>query len=90
MAQRKQRRTSWSRRALFYIFFPLVVWGIAFLVWFYWYDLRRVGKQDYTDRPKAAGDSDSEPKERPAKIRPQEKIQEEDRKKLEDIIKRRG
>src|SRR4030095_2429174 len=63
MAQRKQRRTSWSRRALFYIFFPLVVWGIAFLVWFYWYDLRRVGKQDYTDRPKAAGDSDSEPKE---------------------------
>ncbi|HEX2929688.1 MAG TPA: hypothetical protein VHV54_08250, partial [Candidatus Binatia bacterium] len=66
MAQKKRRRVSWGRRALFYVFFPLVVWGIAFLVWFYWYDLRHVGKQDYPDRPKAVSDGDrNEPKEPP-------------------------
>lgn len=92
MAQKKkQRRVSWGKRALFYILIPLVVWGIALLIWFYWYDLRNVGKQDYTDRPKSEPKNEkNEPLERPTKLRPQEKIQEEDRKKLEDIIKRRG
>jgi len=92
MAQkRKQRRVSWGRRVLFYILFPLIVWGIALLIWFYWYDLRKIGKQDYTDRPKSELKSEKhEPRERPTKTRPQEKLQDEDRKKLEDIIKQRG
>ena len=93
MAQKKKRRVSWSRRALCYILFPLFVWGIGFLLWFYWYDLRRIVTKDYpsTDRPKASRQSDRrEPEERPAKNRVPEKILDEDRQKLEDIIKRRG
>jgi hypothetical protein len=93
MAQKKKRRGRWGERALFYILFPLVVWGVAFLVWFYWYDLKKlVAKESsYTDRPKAVRQNDGgEPEKRPAKNRAPEKLLDEDRRQLEDIIKRRG
>jgi len=93
MAQKKKRRVSWGRKALYYLLFPLIVWGIALLFWFYWYDLRRLFNKDYAtkDRPKAARQSERrESEERPSKNRAQEKILDDDRKKLDDIIKRRG
>jgi hypothetical protein len=91
MAQKKKRGGGRGRRVLFYIFFPLIVWGIAFLVWFYWHDLRRLVESSPQDRPKAARQSERrEPEERPERNRAQEKIQEEDRKKLQDILKQRS
>lgn len=78
---------------MFYIFFPLFIWFVAFLIWFYWYDLTRLfsGK---TQKSKAAVKASrkldkSEQADAPPAKRPQEKILEEDRKSLEDILKRR-
>ena len=66
---------------------PLICWFIAFLIWFYWYDLTGSGeKRANQTRPAIkANPSDSAP----SKV-PSEKILEEDRKRLEDILKRRG
>ncbi|MGN6717827.1 MAG: hypothetical protein ACTHLX_10590 [Candidatus Binatia bacterium] len=64
---------------------PLITWFVACLIWFYWYDLTGTAERR-TDRPVAkATPSESAP----AKA-PKERILEEDRKKLEDILKRRG
>jgi HAMP domain-containing protein len=66
---------------------PLIAWFSAFLIWFYWYDLTGA-PQKTTDlsRPVAKANPSDSP---PAKA-PKERILEEDRKKLEDILKRRG
>jgi len=93
MAQKRRKKRSWLRSLLFYIFFPLVIWLVAFLVWFYWYDLTRLFSGEAAKSKTAAKASrkldKSEQVEAPPANRPQEKILEEDRKSLEDILKRR-
>ena len=90
MATRKRKKRGWLRTLLFYILFPLVVWFVAFLFWFYWRDLSAWFSKD--DAP-ANPPGRVKPRERsdtaPAK-RPPEKILEEDRRKLDEILKRRG
>jgi flagellar biosynthesis/type III secretory pathway M-ring protein FliF/YscJ len=91
MAQKKKQRRSRGRTLLFYIIFPLIVWFVAFLVWFYWYDLRHllVKNQEPKARPQAARQVDKSDKaERSPAKRSQEKIFDEERKKLGDIIER--
>jgi len=93
MAQKKQRRESRVRRALFYIFFPFLVWGVAFFLWFYWKDVNRIlsGQSSPGARSKAVRQSDGgEGEKRPGKNRALEKIENEERRKLEELIKRRG
>ena len=91
MAQRRRRKTSWVKRLVIYLFVPLTVWLMAFLVWFYWFDLREffVKDQAFKNRPEAARRLDKSDKaERPAAKRSPEKIFDDERKKLDDIIKR--
>jgi len=91
MAQKKRQRRSRGRTLLFYIIFPLIVWFVAFLVWFYWYDLRHLFVKDPEPkaRPQAARQVDKGDKaERSPAKRSQEKIFDEERKKLGDIIER--
>jgi hypothetical protein len=91
MAQRRRRKISWIRRFVIYLFVPLTVWLMAFLVWFYWFDLREFFVKDQTakNRSKAARQIDKSDKaERPAAKRSPEKIFDDERKKLDDIIKR--
>ncbi len=78
---------------LFFLLFPLIVWFAAFLIWFYWYNI--VGMfSKAEDKTKAAPKSEIRQEQRekseslPAK-QPAEKILDEDRRKLEDILKRR-
>ena len=90
MATRKRKKRSRPRTLLFYILFPLVVWLVAFLLWFYWRDVSAwLSKGDArVNSPggvKPRERSDTAPAERP-----QEKILEEDRRKLDEILKRRG
>ncbi|HEY5627314.1 MAG TPA: hypothetical protein VIR79_05175 [Nitrospira sp.] len=69
---------------------PLVVWLIAFLVWFYWYDIAELaGRHRIQPKPapKAARKTE-EFKPRPQK-RAGEDIPNEDRRRLEDIINKR-
>ena len=94
MAHKKKRPVAWGRKVFFYISFPFVVWALAFLLWFYWYDLRKLLRTDDVSKDGARPSPQSDKLEsegRPSpKNRTQEKILEDDRKKLDDIIKRRG
>jgi hypothetical protein len=93
MAQRHRQKRSWLKRLFVYIFVPLAVWIVAFVIWFYWYDFRGHSGKDNEpkNRPKATREFDKAEKvERGAAKRPPEKIFDEERKKLEDIIKRQS
>ena len=90
MATRKRKKRSWLGTLIFYILFPLIVWFVAFLLWFYWGDVSAwLSKGDAPPNPpvrvKPRERSDTAPAERPP-----EKILEEDRRKLDEILKRRG
>ena len=93
MAQRKRKKRNWLRTALFYLLFPLVVWLAAVLLWFLWSDLTGPFFKA-ADKPKAAVKRESkiEAREKTDSKKPepvQEKILDEDRRKLEDILKQR-
>jgi hypothetical protein len=98
MARRTQTKKNWLRGIVFFIGFPLIVWFAAFLMWFYWHDLSRWFADEPPRRtaPKAARARENEQRregasaERPKSERSQEKILEEERRKLEDILKRRN
>jgi hypothetical protein len=66
---------------------PLLCWAVAFLIWFYWYDLTGTAeKRVERTRPVVkAKPSDSTPAKAPS-----ERIFDEERKTLDDIVKRGG
>ncbi|HXV81645.1 MAG TPA: hypothetical protein VEG60_17330 [Candidatus Binatia bacterium] len=83
MATKRKRKTSWVKALLFFILTPFVVWALAFLIWFYWYEITggpgnippaKVSKE--IERPIKSSDKTA-----------QERIGEEDRRKLEEILK---
>jgi len=93
MARKKHRKKGWRRTLGVFLAIPLAVWLIAFLLWFYWYDLSKLFTQDAPPRvsPNPARQSETDDRrERKPAPEPQEKIFEEDRKKLEDVLKRRN
>ena len=85
MAKRRKRRTSWLKALLFFTLTPFVVWALAFLIWLYWYDITSFfGPSDNIPATKTKEIKRlTQPSEKP----PQERIREEDRKKLEEILK---
>jgi flagellar basal body-associated protein FliL len=88
VASRKRKKRSWLKMLLVFICVPLVIWAGAFLVWFYWYELTGSGA---SDNSRARVGSTPKRADQPVPVkRPQEKILEEDRKKLEDILKRQS
>lgn len=93
MARKKSPKRHWLRILVLLIATPLIVWAVAFLVWLYWYDLKGLLADEPQRRevPKAAR---TLPKDgsssRPGSEAPQERITDEDRRKLEDILKQRN
>ena len=73
--------------------FPLIVWFVAFLIWFYWYNI--VGMfPDTEHNTKTVPNSETGQERREisqtsAAKAPAEKILDEERQKLDDILKRR-
>jgi hypothetical protein len=92
-ARKPRQRRGWLRIVLFFLLFPLIVWFVAFLIWFYWYNI--VGLfSDTEHKAKAVPKSETRPERRekspiPPANAPAEKILDEDRQKLDDILKRR-
>jgi hypothetical protein len=90
VAKRKRKKRSWIKTLLRYILIPIAIWFIAFLIWFYWshvVGLFSTGAEKPNAVPKATRrdeKSEAAPDKRGA-----EKILDEDRKKLEDILRRR-
>lgn len=87
MATRKRKKRSWIKTLIIYTTLPLAVWLIAFILWFYWREISAAfGPASEQSRPPAKSNRTNVA---PAK-QPREKILEEDRKNLEDILKRRS
>jgi len=84
VAQKRRKKGSWLRSLLIFIFVPLIVWFLAFLIWFYWDDITILFTKE---TPKPAGKA--EKVEPASKNKAEEKILDEDRKKLDAIIKQR-
>jgi hypothetical protein len=73
---------------LFFILTPLVVWFLAFLIWLYWTDITRLfNPGDKTPPAKASKEVERSGKQSDKTT--QERIGEEDRRKLDDILKKR-
>jgi hypothetical protein len=93
MARKKKQKIRWLRILLLFIFVPLFVWSAAFVIWFYWYDINGWLKPDRAQRtqPRATVQGERSGTREPASAkRPRERILDEDRKKLEDILRRRN
>ena len=93
MARKKQPRKSRLGKVILLLIAPFFVWLFAFLIWFYWNDLSRWFANEQIPRrqaPNARPAEKMERRERPTPEQPQEKILEEDRRKLEEILKRRN
>lgn len=93
MARKKKRKKIWLRILLLFIFVPLTAWSIAFLIWFYWYDIVSGLKPDrsWKSQPNAVRQREREEvRDTGGSKSPRERILDEDRKKLEDILKRRN
>ena len=96
MAQKQKKRKSKRgvlRTVLFYILFPLSVWFVAFLLWFYWHNLTRLfGHTEPKAKPSVKSERRIDKVERDGSApanQPKEKLSDEDRKKLDEILKRR-
>jgi hypothetical protein len=93
MARRKKQRKRTWRTLLLFVLVPLTVWFGAFLLWLYWYDLNNWFMPDSARRAGPEPARQIEPNDHRGRSpvpAPQEKLFEEDRQKLEDILKRRG
>jgi len=86
MAKKRRRKRSWLRKLLFFICTPLIIWFLAFLIWFYWNDITGLSSR----HNRTPGTRAEKPVDRPSKQSDktaQERIPEEDRSKLEEILK---
>ncbi len=92
MARKKQPKRRWLRALVLLITVPLIVWAGAFLLWLHWHDLNRwLGSEDAAQHTPHTPPliRKEEARSRGVPERPQEKITDEDRRNLEDILKRR-
>jgi hypothetical protein len=93
MAQKKKpKKTSWVKIALLYIFVPIIIWFLAFVAWLYWDDIAKLFSKDSSRErnvPRASRKLENPDKSTAPSRRPQEKILDDDRKTLEDILKQR-
>jgi hypothetical protein len=86
VAKKKRRKRSRLRTLFLFVLTPLIIWLLAFLLWFYWNDLSKLFREDpgrSQTAPKATRKVDP-----PAKNRSGERILEEDRRKLDEILKK--
>jgi hypothetical protein len=86
VAQKKRKKRHWFRSLVFFVMTPLTVWALAFLIWLYWGDITRLFNPG-ANTPPAKASKEVERSTKPSDKTAQEGIGEEDRKKLDDILK---
>lgn len=88
MAKKTRRKRSWLRTLFLFVLTPLIIWLLAFLLWLYWKDVSQLFRGDPTPiQPASKGTGKAE---QPAKNPSKERILEEDRRKLDEILKKQG
>ena len=88
MAKKKRRKRSWLRALFLFVLTPLIIWLLAFFLWFYWNDLSKLFSGD--PRRNQTAPKTTPKAEQPGKNRSKETILEEDRRKLDEILKKQG
>jgi hypothetical protein len=86
MAKKRRRKRSWLRKLLFFICTPLIIWFLAFLIWFYWNDITGLSSR-HNRTPGTRAEKPFDRSSKQSDKTAQERIGEEDRRKLEDILK---
>ena len=89
MARKTRRKHRWLRSLVLFVTVPILVWVLAFLAWFFWRDITRLfDKKGATKTPPRVlrGTEKTQPRR---ENKSQEKIPEEDRRKLDEILKNR-
>ena len=87
MAQKKSKKTSWLRTLLLFIFIPIIIWVLAFMAWFFWRDITKLFDKRGPAKTSPAVSRGTEKAQPRRENKSQEKIPEEDRKKLDEILK---
>jgi hypothetical protein len=82
VARKSRKKHRWFRSIVIFVITPLITWVLAFLIWFYWYEITG---RDKTPPAKAGKESERPTKQSDKSA--QERIGEEDRRKLEEILK---
>jgi hypothetical protein len=93
VARKKPKKKNSRRRLAIFVLTPLAVWLLALAVWFFWYDITRMAAPGKTvARPGGSSSQNNEGNknrgQQPAKSA-RENIPEQDRKALDDLLKRR-
>jgi hypothetical protein len=93
VSRRKTKKRRWLRLIVVFVAVPLAVWSVAFLVWLFWLDLagRRVPAQ-LSESKKAVGVPERKTGQHQGNQSSQqsrERIADEDRRKLNDILEQR-
>ena len=86
----RKRKKNKLRSLLLFIVTPVFIWLLAFVVWLYWNaitSLLRQGEISSKASPPGVRQVDTG---EPAGKRPKEQISDEDRKKLDEILKKQG
>jgi hypothetical protein len=84
--KRRRRKRTWLGSLLFFILTPLIIWLVAFLIWLYWYDITAFSsRRDSTPGQGTSKEVDKSTK--PTDKVFKERIGEEDRRNLEEILK---
>ena len=89
MAQKRSKKTSWLRSLLLFIFIPIIIWVLAFLIWFFWRDIAKLFDKRGPAKTPPGVSRGTEKGQSRRDNKSQEKIPDEDRKKLDEILKNR-
>jgi len=90
VARKRKKKRGWLRSLLIFTGVPLAVWFLAFLLWFFWYDIAGFVRRGEGEAPSASKATHTSAKVKPLPVTPpEEKILNEDRKRLENIINQR-
>jgi hypothetical protein len=86
--KRRKKKRGWLRAVLLFFFVPVCVWVLAFLIWFNWTNSKTLfpAKKSPAVRPSQRVEKEN----KQAGKSSGEKIHDEDRKKLDEILKNRG
>jgi len=89
VAQKRSKKTSWLRSLLLFIFIPIIIWVLAFLIWFFWRDIAKLFDKRGPAKTPPGVSRGTEKGQSRRDNKSQEKIPDEDRKKLDEILKNR-
>jgi hypothetical protein len=92
VAKRKRKQSNRLKTILLFVLAPLIVWALAFVIWLYWNDIAKSFTPG-TDRQKPAAKSSRRLEKETAggrsdEAQPKENIQDAERKKLDEIIRK--